>query len=87
MEAARKFSPNFYNGPVPWQQYSLLRVDELDPSGIVFPPLSDIALLPPISGPPLPTLLSQQLLLLFLLDAVIPCNNLGNISDIFHGNN
>ena len=45
-----------------------LQVDEPDPSGIDLPLFSNVPLLLPISGPPLPILLSWRLLLLFSLD-------------------
>jgi len=42
-----------------------------DPSGVALPLFFDVPLLLPISGPPLSILLSRQLLLLFLLDALV----------------
>ena len=45
-----------------------LQVDEPDPSGVVLPLVSGVALLLPVSGPPLPTSLSRRFLLLFSLD-------------------
>ena len=71
MRAANRSSSNFYSEPVLWQQHGPLRVDEPDPSGVVLSPPSDVALLPPISGPPLLALLSRRLLLLFLLDVLL----------------
>jgi len=71
MEVARKFSPSFYDGPVLQRRHGLLRVNELDPSGVTLPLFSNVAFLPPISGPPLPISLSWQLLLLFLLNALL----------------
>ena len=60
---ANKSSSSFYDKPVLRQQHNPLQVNEPDLSGIVLPPLSDVVLLP--------TSLSQQLSLLFSLDALL----------------
>ena len=62
------YSSNFCAVVAQRRRRGPLQVDEPDPSGVVLLLVSGIALLPPISRPPLPTLLSQQFLPLFTLD-------------------
>jgi len=66
-----KSSFSFCAVVIQWRQRGLLQVDEPDPSGIALPFFSNVPLLLPISGPPLPIWLSRRLLLLFSFDALL----------------